>query len=120
MSTASTNAAALLAPPAGLRPAAASAPAAATTATATQPGAAAGAAQAAAGAQAVGPKPEPFNARPLVLPEGATTRHVLDGLAGAMADPSVNRSTAQRLFEFHQQLLDAEKSMTQAVLEGMR
>lgn len=80
----------------------------------------AGTQQAAAGAAQAQPKAEAFNAPALDLPDDPDTRDVLRGLTAAMADPTVNDTSAQRLYELHQQLLEAEKAMTQAVLDGMR
>lgn len=73
--------------------------------------------QASVGAQQA--QAEPFNAPMLQLPDNPTTLDVMDGLARAMADPSVNQTTAQRLFQLHQQLMEAEKAMAQAVIDGM-
>ena len=61
-------------------------------------------------------KAEAFNAKALDLPDNPTTRDVLTGLTAAMADPTVNQTTAQKLFEFHQQLFEMEKAMTLAIV----
>lgn len=58
-----------------------------------------------------------FNAPELELPRDPSTRDVLDGLTHAMADPSVNQTTADRLFQIHQQLMDAQKAMIQAAAQ---
>lgn len=83
------------------------------------PGAAAQAAEGAVQAQAIAPAPEPFNAPSLRLPRNPTTREVLNGLTSAMADPSVNDSSAQKLYQLHEQLLNAERGMLQAIIDGM-
>lgn len=75
--------------------------------------------QATQGAAQAQPKPEPFNAPMLALPPSPNTREVMSGLTKAMADPSVNGTTAQRLFELHQQLLNADRAMIQAVVDGI-
>jgi hypothetical protein len=75
--------------------------------------------QAAAGAAQTQQKPEAFNAPPLDLPDNPTTLDVMAGLTKAMADPSVNASTAQQLFSLHEQLMQAEKAMMQVIVDGM-
>ena len=75
--------------------------------------------QATQGAAQAQPKPEPFNAPMLDVPPNPTTREVMSGLTKAMGDPTVNDTTAQRLFELHQQLLNADRAMIQAVIDGM-
>jgi hypothetical protein len=79
----------------------------------------AAAAQATEGAQAAQPKEEPFNAPMLDLPEDPTIQDVRIGLVRAMADPTVNSSTAQQLFQLHDQLFQAEKAMMQVIVDGM-
>ena len=37
----------------------------------------------------------------------------------AMSDPSVNRTTANQLYQLHDQLMQAEKAMLQVVLDGL-
>ncbi|MCW2926097.1 MAG: hypothetical protein JWM86_65 [Thermoleophilia bacterium] len=91
----------------------------AATATAPIQPATAAATQAQQGAAAAQPKPEPFNAPMLQLPSSPTTKDVLVGLQFAMADDTVNASSAQRLFELHEQLMAAEKAMAQAIIDGM-
>ena len=78
-----------------------------------------GSVQAQQGAQQAQPKEEPFNAPMLDIPEGATTREVMAGLTKAMADPTVNASTARQLFTLHEQLMQAEKAMMQVIVDGM-
>jgi hypothetical protein len=91
-----------------------------TSATASvQPATAAAAQQAAQGAAQAQPKEEPFNAPMLALPPDPTTREVMSGLTKAMADPSVNDSSAQKLYSLHEQLLNADRAMIQAVIDGM-
>jgi len=75
--------------------------------------------QATEGAAAAQPKEEPFNAPMLDLAPGASTREVMAGLTKAMADPTVNKSTAQQLFSLHEQLMQAEKAMIQVIVDGM-
>lgn len=75
--------------------------------------------QAAQGAAQTQQKPEAFNAPPLDLPDNPTTRDVMAGLAKAMADPTVNSSSAQQLFSLHEQLMQAEKAMMQVIVDGM-
>lgn len=76
--------------------------------------------QAASGAaQATTEKAEPFNAPKLRLPADPSTRDVMAGLVGAMSDPSVNRTTANQLYQLHDQLMQAEKAMLQVVLDGL-
>lgn len=77
------------------------------------------AAQAAEGAQQAQPKAETFNAPMLDLPPDPSSQDVLTGLARAMADPSVNASSAQQLFSLYDQIMQAEKAMTQAIIDGM-
>ena len=77
--------------------------------------------QAARGAeQAQQQKEESFNAPKLILPPDPTSREVLTGLTRAMADPTVNRSTAQQLYQLHEQIRTAEQTMIQAILDGVR
>lgn len=83
------------------------------------PSAAAQASEGAAQAQPGAPVPEPFNAPSLALPRNPTTREVLNGLTSAMADPTVNESSAQKLYQLHEQLLNAERGMLQAIIDGM-
>lgn len=93
-----------------------------TSATAsTQPATPAAAAQAAQGASAVQPaaQAEVFNAPMLDLPSNPTTRDVLGGLTRAMGDPTVNDTTIQKLYGLHEQLLNAERGMIQAIIDGM-
>lgn len=96
-------------------------PASTAAATTTSPAATPTAAttQATAGAQAAQPSSEPFNAPMLRLPESPTAADVLTGLAAAMADPTVNRTSAQQVYQLHEQLMNAERSMTQVVLDGV-
>ncbi len=76
--------------------------------------------QATSGAeQAQTEKAEPFNAPMLDLPDDPTSRDVMVGLTRAMADPTVNKSSAQQLYNLHEQLLAAEKAMMTAILDGM-
>lgn len=70
-------------------------------------------------AQAQAPQPEAFNAPQLVLPPSPTSREVMNGLTRAMADPTVNQGSAQKLYQLHEMLLNAERSMIQAVIDGM-
>lgn len=79
----------------------------------------AAAAQAAQGAAQAQPKEEPFNAPMLALPPNPTSTEVMAGLTKAMADPTVNGSTAQKLYSLHEQLLNADRAMIQAVIDGM-
>lgn len=74
--------------------------------------------QGAAQAQAQ-PKEEPFNAPMLDLPPGATTRETMAGLNKAMADPTVNASSVNKLYQLHEMLMQAEKAMTQVIVDGM-
>ena len=67
----------------------------------------------------VQPKPEVFNAPMLDLPPGATTREVMAGLQKGMADPTVNGSSVNKLYELHEMLMQAEKAMTQVIVDGM-
>ncbi len=83
------------------------------------PDATAATTQAQQGAQQAQPKEEPFNAPMLDIPPDATTREVMSGLTKAMADPSVNSSTARQLFTIHEQLMQAEKAMMQVIVDGM-
>jgi hypothetical protein len=76
-------------------------------------------AQAADGAAQAQPREEPFNAPMLVLPPEPTSHDVRLGLVRAMADPTVNHSTAQQLFQLHEQLMQAEKAMLQVIVDGM-
>lgn len=78
-----------------------------------------GAAHAQAPAQQQAPQAEVFNAPMLTLPQSPTTRDVLRGLTTAMADPTVNEGSAQKLYSLHEQLLNAERGMIQAVIDGM-
>lgn len=75
--------------------------------------------QAQAGAAAAQPKVEAFNAPSLDLPDNPTSRDVMAGLTKAMADPTVNASSAQQLFQLHEQLFQAEKAMMQVIVDGM-
>lgn len=75
--------------------------------------------QARAGAAAAQPKAEAFNAPALDLPDNPTSRDVMAGLTKAMADPTVNASSAQQLFQLHEQLFQAEKAMMQVIVDGM-
>jgi hypothetical protein len=84
-----------------------------------QPATPAAAQQAAQGAAQAQPKEEPFNAPMLRLGPSPTSHDVLNGLTAAMADPSVNQTTASRLYELHQQILNADRAMIQAVIDGM-
>lgn len=128
MSTPSTSAAAL--PAANLAATSAAAAPSGTTTTATvtttanapTTAAATGAQQAAQGAQQVQAQPqaEAFNAPMLDLPPDPSTHEVMNGLAGAMADPSVNKSSADQLYAMHKQLLDAERSMVDAIIAGIQ
>lgn len=96
----------------GVRPATASA---ATAAAGT-----AGSEQAVEGAsQVTRVSVEVFNAPRIKLPSNPTTLDVLDGLSRAMASPDVNDSTAQKLYQLHEMLFTVEKSMAQAVIDGM-
>lgn len=79
----------------------------------------AAAAQAQQGAAQAQPKPEVFNAPMLRLPPSPTTHEVLNGLTGAMGDPSVNAASAQKLYQIHEMLLNADRSMIQAIIDGM-
>ena len=90
-----------------------------TSATASVQPATAATQQAAQGAAQAQPKEEPFNAPMLALPPDPTSREVMSGLTKAMADPSVNDSTAQKLYSLHEQLLNADRAMIQAVIDGM-
>lgn len=65
------------------------------------------------------PKEEPFNAPMLDIPPGATTVEVMAGIKKAMSDPTVNKTTAQQLFWLHDQLMQAEKAMTQVIIDGV-
>ncbi|MCB0879241.1 MAG: hypothetical protein KDC46_09715 [Thermoleophilia bacterium] len=65
------------------------------------------------------PDAEPFNAPMLKLPLEPNTRDVMAALVGAMGDPTVNSSTANQLFQLHEQLMQAEKAMTQVIVDGM-
>ena len=79
----------------------------------------AAAAQATLGAAQAQPQPEVFNAPPLALPPSPTTHEVLNGLTSAMADPSVNAGSRQKLYQIHEMLLNADRSMIQAIIDGM-
>ena len=81
----------------------------------------AAAAQATQGAAAAQPQAEAevFNAPMLDLPDAPTTTDVLHGLTAAMADPTVNAGTAQKLYQLHEQLLNAERAMVQSIIDGM-
>jgi hypothetical protein len=79
----------------------------------------AAAAQAAQGAAQAQPKEEPFNAPMLVLPPSPTGHEVMAGLTRAMADPTVNASTASKLYQLHEMVLNAERAAIQAVIDGM-
>lgn len=84
-----------------------------TTAAAAPAASSAATAQAAAGAQ------ETFNAKAFVVPKHASTKVVLHGLARAMQDPTINASSAQTVYGLYQQIAEAEKAMTQAILDLM-
>jgi hypothetical protein len=91
-----------------------------TTTTTTAPASAASATtaatqQAAQGAQAAQPQAEAFNAPMLDLPDDPSTRDVMNGLVGAMADPTMNASTAQALLDLHKQLMAAQQAMSEAM-----
>lgn len=75
--------------------------------------------QAQQGAAQAQPKAEVFNAPPLDIPPGASTLEVLSGLQKAMADPSVNATSRNALNQLHEMLMQAEKTMTQVVVDGM-
>lgn len=75
--------------------------------------------QATAGAEAAQPKEEPFNAKRLVLPDDPTSYDVRVSLVRAMGDPTINKSSAQQLFQLHDQLFQAEKAMMQVIVDGM-
>lgn len=75
--------------------------------------------QAQQGAAQAQPQPEVFNAPMLNLPPSPTSHEVMNGLTAAMADPTVNESSAQKLYQLHEMLLNAERSMLQAVIDGM-
>lgn len=75
--------------------------------------------QAQQGAADAQPKPEVFNAPMLDIPPGATTYEVMAGLKKAMADPTVNDSSVNKLYELHEMLMQAEKSMMQVIIDGM-
>jgi hypothetical protein len=115
-STSSSTAASVLASAVQANGVAASPGAASGSTTASTGGAATE--QAAAGAQQ-SQQAEPFNAPRLVLPSEATTREVMVGLTRAMADPSVNKTTAQQLYSLHEQMKSAEQAMIQSILDGM-
>ena len=85
------------------------------------PTATAATAQATQGAQQAqaAPKEEPFNAGMLDLPPEPTSRDVMAGLTQKMADPTVNSTTANKLFQLHEQLMQAEKAMMQVIVDGM-
>lgn len=88
---------------------------AATSATGT-----AGAEQSAEGAQqAQQQQVEVFNAPPISLPPNPSTLEAMDGLVRAMATEGVNETTAQQLYQLHEMLFSAEKSMAQAVIDGV-
>jgi len=90
--------------------------AAAGTAAATQ--AQAGAAQTQPSAQAAGQVvAEVFNAPMLDLPADPTTSDVLQGLARAMADPRVNKSSVDALGQLRGMLFAAQKEMASIYLE---
>jgi len=65
------------------------------------------------------PRAEVFNAPKLDLPDDPSTVQVMDGLVAAMADPTVNDSSANRLYEFHKQMLDQYKQSIQVIIDGM-
>lgn len=73
----------------------------------------------AAQTQAQEPKAEVFNAPPLDLPPGATSRDVMAALRSAMSKPGVNASTAQALSGVHDMIMQAEKAMMQVIIDGM-
>jgi hypothetical protein len=77
-------------------------------------------AQATAGAaQAQAAPTEPFNAPMLDLPPNPSTQEVLAGLTRAMTDPTVNARTANELSGLHDRLMQAQKAMTQVIIDGM-
>ena len=125
MSSPSIGAATLLG---AATPAAAATPTAATPATTpatsgaapATTGADTGTTQAAAGAQQAQPQAEPFNAPMLSLPADPSTHDVLDGLTRAMADDTVNKSTADALYKIHQMVFEMEKAAAQVILDGVR
>jgi hypothetical protein len=84
-----------------------------------QPATPQAAAQAQQGAAQAQPKEEPFNAPMLSLPTSPRSHEVLSGLTAAMADPTVNSGTASKLYQLHEMVLNAERSMIQAVIDGM-
>lgn len=75
--------------------------------------------QASAGAAAAQPTEEPFNAPMLSLPPNPTSHEVRIGLVRAMADPTVNKNSAQQLYQLHDMLFQAEKAMMQVIIDGM-
>jgi hypothetical protein len=77
-------------------------------------------AQAADGAaQAQAAPREQFNPPMLDLPPSPSTREVMAGLTRAMADPTINSTTANELFGLHEKLMQAEKAMMQVIIDGM-
>ena len=84
-----------------------------------QPATPAAAQQAAQGAAQAQPKEEPFNAKMLVLPRNPSGHDVMAGLTSAMADPTINATTAAGLYKLHEMVLNAERSAIQAVIDGM-
>ena len=83
------------------------------------PEAAAAATQATDGAAQAQPQPEAFNAPMLRLPPSPNSHEVMNGLTSAMADPTVNATSVGGLYKLHEMLLNAERSMIQAVIDGM-
>jgi hypothetical protein len=69
--------------------------------------------------QAQEPKAEAFNAPPLDIPPGATSREVLAALRKSMSTPGVNASTAQALSGLHDMIMQADKAMMQVIIDGM-
>lgn len=83
------------------------------------PQAAAAATQAQQGAAQAQPPAEPFNAPYLRLSANPTRHEVMTALTSAMADPRVNATSVAGLTKLHEMLLNAERSMAQAVIDGM-
>ncbi len=75
--------------------------------------------QAQQGAEQAQPKAEVFNAPMLDIPPGATTHEVMAGLKKAMADPTVNASSVDKLYQIHEMLMQSEKAMVQVIIDGM-
>lgn len=74
--------------------------------------------QAQQGAQAA--QPEAFNAPRLSLPASPTTRDVLMGLQRAMARDDVNASSVAKLSQLHDMIMQADRAMVQAIMDGVR